>query len=472
MGNDVARALNDHRVALADPLALDLVLVVERGAADHDAADGDRAQIGHRGERAGAPDLYGDRLEHGLGLLGGEFMGDRPARRPADIAEPPLPIEPVDLVDHAVDVVVEIGAPGGEALMEGDGRFGAQAQRGHRVDRESPGFEVAQIRPMGLADIAGVFAEPVGVEPQRAAGGDLRVELAERAGGGVARVGKRGLARFFAPAVEREEVVAAHIDLAAHLQDGRRLAAQPVGHIVHRGEVAGHVLAHRAVAARRTEHEPAVLVAERDRQPVDLGLGHDFDGLVLSKAEKAANPRVEIRHLARVEGVAQRQHGCRMGDFRESGRGRGPDPAGRAVVAHQIGKACLERVVAPAQRVVFGVAHLGRVAAMIAFVVMGDFTRQPLEFRRRRVGRQLGRVLRAGHGAVPVIRLSAAARASSVTVMPASMRAISSRRLSRSSSSTIVLISRLDRSPVSRFRTRQCAPPRAATCGEWVTTST
>ena len=53
----VAGALDDDGVAVADVLARDLVLVVQGGAADDDAADGDRLQLGHRRQRAGAADL-------------------------------------------------------------------------------------------------------------------------------------------------------------------------------------------------------------------------------------------------------------------------------------------------------------------------------------------------------------------------------------------------------------------------------
>ena len=46
----------------------------------------------------------------GLGLLGREFVREAPARRARDLAEPLLPVEPVDLVDDAVDVERQVGA--------------------------------------------------------------------------------------------------------------------------------------------------------------------------------------------------------------------------------------------------------------------------------------------------------------------------------------------------------------------------
>ena len=87
--------------------ALDLVLIVQRDVLHDDAADPDRLELADRRERAGAADLDLDVAQHGGRALGGEFVRDRPARRARDEAEPLLPVEAVDLVDDAVDVVVE-----------------------------------------------------------------------------------------------------------------------------------------------------------------------------------------------------------------------------------------------------------------------------------------------------------------------------------------------------------------------------
>ena len=189
----------------------------------------------------------------------------------------------------------------------------AAAQPRQRVDPEAPGFEVPQIVPVGVADRTVMLAETVGEEMQRAGGGDRRIELPERAGSRVARVRKRGVARLLSCAVERKEIAAAHVGLPPHLEDARRGAVQPVGYVVHGPQVAGDVLAHRAVPPRRAEDEAAVLVPERDRQAVDLGLGHNVDGRVLVEAEKAPDAGVELRHVLAVEHVAERQHGRRVG---------------------------------------------------------------------------------------------------------------------------------------------------------------
>ena len=67
-----------------------------------------------RGQRALPADRDHDAAHHGLRLLGGEFVRQRPARRAAAHAEPGLQREIVDLVDDAVDVVGQLGAPFGQ----------------------------------------------------------------------------------------------------------------------------------------------------------------------------------------------------------------------------------------------------------------------------------------------------------------------------------------------------------------------
>ena len=76
------------------------------------------------------------------GLLGGEFVRDRPARRARDEAEPFLPVEPVDLVDDAVDVVVE-RARAAPRCRDGmrSSLLDRTAQLGQRIGREAAALE-------------------------------------------------------------------------------------------------------------------------------------------------------------------------------------------------------------------------------------------------------------------------------------------------------------------------------------------
>ena len=82
----VAGALQPHGVADADIEALDFVLVVQGGVANHDPAHRHRMEPGHGGQGAGATDLDVDAFQHRCRLLGGEFVGDGPARTAGDEA--------------------------------------------------------------------------------------------------------------------------------------------------------------------------------------------------------------------------------------------------------------------------------------------------------------------------------------------------------------------------------------------------
>src|SRR5262249_21267441 len=108
--NDVAGALDDHRVSDAHVFPRDFVLIMQRGVLHPAAANGHRLELGDRRQRSGAADLDLDVPQDRGRLLGGEFVGDGVARRARDEAQALLQIEPVELIDDAVDVVVEAGA--------------------------------------------------------------------------------------------------------------------------------------------------------------------------------------------------------------------------------------------------------------------------------------------------------------------------------------------------------------------------
>src|SRR5262249_36274232 len=128
---------------------------------------------------------------------------------------------------------------------------------------------------------------------------------------------------------------------------------------------------------------------------------------------------------------------------------RRPNPPRRAVGPDQFRKLRLDRAVAPLQGVVVAVRNRRRVLGVIALVVARNLARKPLQLLRGlglgHLGdrRRLAHVARRRFGApslAPLIKRSAAARASSVTLAPASMRAISSRRPPASNVSTRVVI--------------------------------
>ncbi len=108
--NNVAGALNAHHVADADVLALDFIGIVQGDIGHDHAADIDRFQPRHRRQCAHAADLDIDGQKSRQGLLRREFMGYGPARAARHKAQAPLIVEPVDLIDDAIDIVAELRA--------------------------------------------------------------------------------------------------------------------------------------------------------------------------------------------------------------------------------------------------------------------------------------------------------------------------------------------------------------------------
>jgi hypothetical protein len=135
--DDVAGALDRHRVADPHAQPLDLVLIVQGGVLHHHTADRDGFELRNGRQRAGAADLNFDVAHHGRGALGGELVRNRPARRARHEAETLLPIQPVGFIDHTVDVVFELGALQLDVVMEGQELLGRLAELPDRIDMET-----------------------------------------------------------------------------------------------------------------------------------------------------------------------------------------------------------------------------------------------------------------------------------------------------------------------------------------------
>ena len=191
------------------------------------------------------------------------------------------------------------------------------------------------------------LAPGIGEEVERPRRGDLRVELAKRAGGAVSRIGDRLQPLLLQALIEGAELGVGHVDLAAHLDDVGRLRRQLVRHTSDGAEIGGDVLAFVAVAARGGADQPALLVAERAGQAVDLRLGEDVDALLGGHPQEAPHPLEELDHVLLGEGVVERQHRHAVDDLGELRRGRRPDRDGDGAL--QLGEARLDREDAAAE---------------------------------------------------------------------------------------------------------------------------
>ena len=386
LGNHVAGAAHDHRVALAHVQARDLVGVVQGRVGDGDAGHLHRLQPGHRRDRAGAADLHLDRAQHGGLFLGRELVRQRPARRARYETHLALLVVVVELVDHAVDVVgqrVALCADAAEIRQQAlEPGCGVDLRR----NRETEPAQQGQGLRMGLGQFQPAhLAHGIGEERQRAAARHRRIELPQRSGRAVARVRQQLLVALQRRRVPCLEGLARHVDLAADLEHrrGRRVAgAQLQRHRAHLAQVGGDVLAGGAVAAGGALHEHAVLVAQADRQAVELGFHREHRRgdaeLLLDAAFEVGDLGIAhavvriLGHARGLEGVGQRQHRDGVVDFGKTAVGPDADGARGRVVAGELGMRRFQRLEFAHQRVVVGVRDRRVVEHVVAVVGVFD----------------------------------------------------------------------------------------------------
>ena len=247
----------------------------------------------------------------------------------------------------------------------------------------------------GRRDLAKAISE----KAQGPLGGDGGIELAHRTGRGVARVHK-GLGRLVASGharahalVQRLEIVAAHVDLATHLQHRRRIARKPQRDLAQRADVLRHVFARFTIAARGGLHQHAVFIAQADGQAVELGLGDVGHGragqhglrdgaerlgavarVVGLQADAPLLGRQVVAHLliellgAGRRGVglgADAEHGHGVAHRPEAGQHRAADALGGRIGRAQLGVRGLDGLQLLKQLVVLGVGQLGRVQRVV-----------------------------------------------------------------------------------------------------------
>ena len=370
--NDVACALHDHRVALADVLAGDLVLVVQRGVGDDNTTHGHGLKPRDGGESTRAAHLDIDLLQHRRRLLGGELVGEAPAWAARHEAEALLPVEAVHLVDDAVDVIAEIRALALDQAILRKELLDGMTDLGQGIGWQAPAFEGLDDAHLGLGRKLRRLAPGIGKEPQRARCGDGGIKLAERTRSGVARVGKDLLARLNLFLIECREVLVGHVYFTTHLDQVRGPDLEPLRHVMDGHDIGGDVLALIAVAASRRLHKLAVLVAQRDGEAVDLRFGGDIHRLIFMQIEEAADAAHEVARILLRETVGERQHGYRVAQLAEFLGRTGADAARWRVFSDQIGKARLDRLVALTQGIILGIRDQRRILLVIGSVVLRD----------------------------------------------------------------------------------------------------
>ena len=319
---------------------------MQGGVGDGDAADEYGLQAGDGGNRTGAPDLHVYGFDDGQGFFGREFVGNRPARRAGDEAEFTLLRQAVDFDDHAVDFIGQLRAFLLHLFVKcqyfADIFETAEIAVGQA---EAEFSEIGEFLDMLFRDETALLAgNGVGEKVQFALRGDVRIKLAQAAGGGIARIGKGFLPVFGLTFIERGEIGFEHQHFAAHFDEfGRIFAVQPQGDVGDGFDVLGNVFAGRAVAARRRLHQYTIAVEQADGEAVEFGFDNVFG---IAAVQTVAHALVESVHFGMVEhavfilrgkGVGQRQHRYFVAHFGESRQRFAADALGRAVGQFEFG---------------------------------------------------------------------------------------------------------------------------------------
>ena len=316
---------------------------MQRRTRDCDAAKLHRLEYRNRRQRARAANLHDDVVDFRGSLPRRILVGNGPARRFSRGPKLFLQRGGIHFDDHAVDFVTEVVAFGFHRMAKLDDFIDRFAQRAIFVDpkpRPLHPFKRFPVRGEGFA-LAGQSV--IGKQVQPALRHHGRIELADRAGRGVARVRKARLAQLFALSVNPFENSARQIRLASNFDfagDLLRLVAQLEWNAANCAHVRRHIFAAESVAARDAAREQAVLVVNRKRQPVNLQLG---DVVRRFAASEFAATFVERPQLFNVVAVVERQHRPAMDKFGKTFGRPAADALGRTVRRDQPGMLGFQR---------------------------------------------------------------------------------------------------------------------------------
>lgn len=176
-----------------------------------------------------------------------------------------------------------------------------------RIDRQAPATKLIQQRLLGGRQGVTVdCTQRINVKLQRSSRGEPRVELPQRPGCSVARIDEGLFAARGLLCIEPGEAGVRHEDFTAHFDHRRRRITQTQRQAAQGPQVGSDVFAGLAIATGGALDELAVLVAQVDCQPVELGFGHVGHRRAVQTFTNAA---VEGEKLGFVKRIVERAHG-------------------------------------------------------------------------------------------------------------------------------------------------------------------
>src|SRR5260370_35578699 len=120
------------------------------------------------------------------------------------------------------------------------------------------------------------MAQAVEHNIERPFGGNARVELLERTGGGVARIGEGFLSRSLALSIQLQKGSFGQVNFAACFQEGRTAVAlicvtvKTRGDAANRFEIRGNIITGGAVTSSCTAGKNSFLVSQINCQAIDF----------------------------------------------------------------------------------------------------------------------------------------------------------------------------------------------------------
>ena len=375
--NHVARAADNHGIADHQPQSRDFVHVVQGRIGHGNTRDLDRFQARHRGDRAGASDLELDVEQFRELFHRREFVRDGPARLARTEAQLTLGGDAVDLEYHAVDFVSQAVATFADVAVVIQAFVDTVGQLQLAADWHAPLLQLLEVADVGVGDVGRDLADAITAEFQRTVGGDLRIQLAQAASGGIARVGEGFAADFQLSGVEPLEAGFGHEHFATDFQ-GRRPAAalQLERDVAHGAHVDADVFTGRTVATRRAAHQYAILIQQADRQTIELGLTAIFNRRTAAQQvtdrqiQTFGDPTIKLTHVGFFKGVTEAEHRHFMTHLGERRQCRAANALGGRVAGDQFRMRGFKGLELVEQAIVLRVRNARLIHHVIAIVVL------------------------------------------------------------------------------------------------------
>ena len=303
-------------------------------------------------------------------------MRQRPARSFRYKAEPLLIIEPVNLVDHPVNLVIKVRPRArnlGIMRQKAFQAVNAGKERRNGKPKCSQSFDHLLLRVPRNRRMRTPTMRP---EPQRPRCGYACIFLPKRSGGSIARIGEEFCILVFLSGIERCKGSALHIDLAAHFEDIGKIARHLLRNVGNMRDIGSNILAHLPVPARRGTHQLAFLVTKRTGKAINLVLCCKGQRCIRLKREKPPDTRDPFANLLVIEAIIEAHHANFVSDFgKRGGCDLVANLLGRTIGTDQMWERLFQLAVSADKRVIFLIRNLGLVFGVIEFVMPRDLLR-------------------------------------------------------------------------------------------------